>query len=298
MIHYKNCPACDSANINKILSALDFTVSGKSFQVWQCASCSLRFTQDIPGEAEIAEYYKSSDYISHSETNKGIINWLYLQVRRFTLSSKRKFIQKKTGLQKGSVLDIGAGTGAFLNEMNEAGWITKGLETDDQVITRAAAVYGLQLKPSAQLFELEENSFDVITLWHVLEHVHRLHEYIDQIKKICRPGGKIFIAVPNYTSFDAVKYSSDWAAYDVPRHLYHFSPAAMQALMQQHGCVIEGMQPMWFDSFYVSLLSEKYKSGSSGLIKGFWTGLRSNVKAYSNNRRASSLIYIIKVEGL
>jgi hypothetical protein len=127
----------------------------------------------------------------------------------------------------------------------------------------------------------------------VLEHVHDLHEYIDQLKKICKPGGKIFIAVPNYTSYDAAHYASAWAAYDVPRHLYHFSPAAMNALMQRHGCVIHGIYPMWFDSFYVSLLSEKYRTGSPNLLKGFWNGLKSNSKALSNKRKASSLIYVI-----
>jgi len=293
MIRYQRCPICDSTGIQQVLTATDHTVSREKFSIWQCAMCSLRFTQNVPEPNEIGRYYKSENYISHSETSKGIINWLYLRVRKFTLSSKRNFIEDQTGVKKGNLLDIGAGAGAFIHHMKEHGWNVEGLEPDDQAIQRASREYNLQLKPSSQLFSFQPDTFDAITMWHVLEHVHDLHGYIAHIKKICKPGGKIFIAVPNYTSYDADHYASSWAAYDVPRHLYHFSPASMLELMKKHRCVIEKMQPMWFDSFYVSLLSEKYKTGHSNLLKGFWYGLRSNMKAFYNKRRASSIIYVI-----
>ena len=293
MISYQRCPVCDSTSIQQVLTAKDHTVTAESFSIWQCAHCSLRFTQDVPASDAIGRYYKSENYISHSETNKGIVNWLYLRVRKFTLSSKRNFVVDKTGIKSGSLLDIGAGAGAFLHHMQQHGWSVEGVEPDDQAIQRAASEYGLQLKPASQLFSLGKN-FDAITMWHVLEHVHDLHGYINHIKNICKPEGRIFIAVPNYTSYDAVHYGSSWAAYDVPRHLYHFSPASMQELMKKHGCTIEQIQPMWFDSFYVSLLSEKYTSGHSNLFKGFWHGLKSNIKALSNKRKASSIIYVIR----
>jgi 2-polyprenyl-3-methyl-5-hydroxy-6-metoxy-1,4-benzoquinol methylase len=293
MIHYEHCPVCGSAGILKVITAKDFTVSGESFEIWQCANCSLRFTQDVPDAAAIGRYYKSENYISHTESNKGIVNAMYLQVRKLTLGIKKKLIITSTGVKNGALLDVGAGSGAFVNHMQSAGWKTEGVEPDEQAIKRAAAVYGLQLKSSSELFNYSENSFDAITLWHVLEHVHDLHGYIEQLKRICKPGGRVFVAVPNYTSFDAEHYGAEWAAYDVPRHLYHFSPAAMHALMDKHGCKIESIHPMWFDSFYVSLLSEKYKSGSSNLIKGFWNGLSSNRRAMSNHRRASSIIYVL-----
>jgi SAM-dependent methyltransferase len=295
MIHYDSCPVCDSPGINKVLAAKDYTVSAKSFEIWQCANCSLRFTQDVPGVSEIGAYYKSENYISHTETNKGIVNWLYLQVRKFTLSGKRKLISKITDLKKGWLLDIGAGTGAFVNYMSDAGWKVDGLEPDDAAIKRAASAYGLQLKSSAELFALAPAVYDAITMWHVLEHVHDLHAYIAQLKKIIKPNGRICIAVPNYTSFDAEHYGEYWAAYDVPRHLYHFSPASMKVLMEKHGLTIDSIHPMWFDSYYVSLLSEKYLSGSSGLIKGFFNGFRSNNRAFRNHRKASSIIYVIKI---
>jgi SAM-dependent methyltransferase len=293
MITYQACPVCDSTAIQQVLVAKDHTVSSESFSVWQCANCSLRFTQNIPAPGEIGRYYKSEEYISHSETSRGIVNWLYLRVRKFTLSSKRRFIEDETGITKGNLLDIGAGAGAFVHHMKDNGWMAEGTEPDPLAIERAYNHYGIRLKPSPELFSYRQPSFDAVTMWHVLEHVHDLHEYISHIKSICAPGGKIFIAVPNYTSFDADHYAAAWAAYDVPRHLYHFSPASMLELMKRHGCMIEKMQPMWFDSFYVSLLSEKYKTGHANLINGFWNGLRSNIKALSNKRRASSIIYVI-----
>ncbi len=297
MIRYNRCPVCNAAGIQQILTAKDHTVTSETFSIWQCDSCSLRFTQDVPEANEIGRYYKSENYISHSETNKGLINWLYLRVRKFTLSSKRNFIEKATRVKKGSILDIGSGAGAFLHHMKMNEWKTEGLEPDSQAIERARLEYGLNLRPSSHLFSFQQHLFDVITMWHVLEHVQDLHAYISKIKNICKPGGKIFIAVPNYTSYDAEHYGSSWAAYDVPRHLYHFSPASMQELMKKHGCTIVKMQPMWFDSFYVSLLSEKYKTGHSNLLKGFWYGLLSDMKSFSNKRRASSIIYVINPSG-
>ena len=297
MIRYERCPVCNSTHIQKVLTAIDHTVSSESFSIWQCAHCSLRMTQDVPLPNDIGKYYKSEDYISHSETSKGLINWLYLKVRRYTLQAKRNLVQEECGIKQGAILDVGAGAGAFLHHMKQHGWRTEGLEPDPAAIERAKKEYGLNLQTSDKLFAIEGATFDAITMWHVLEHVHDLNEYIGHLKKICKPGGRIFIAVPNYTSFDAIHYDASWAAYDVPRHLYHFSPASMIELMKKHRCVIVKMKPMWFDSFYVSLLSEKYKRGSSNFINGCWYGLRSNLKALSNPRRASSLIYVIDPHG-
>ena len=140
----------------------------------------------------------------------------------------------------------------------------------------------------------EKNTFDAITLWHVLEHVHDLQGYITKLKLLLKENGKLFIAVPNYTSNDAVIYKEFWAAYDVPRHLYHFSPQSMKMLIEKHGMRIEQYKPMWYDSFYVSMLSSKYKNGKTNLTASFFNGLRSNSKAIGNVERCSSVVYIIK----
>jgi 2-polyprenyl-3-methyl-5-hydroxy-6-metoxy-1,4-benzoquinol methylase len=290
---YRQCPCCYSDEVHKQLTALDYTVSKEPFEIWNCRDCTLRFTQNIPSETSIGRYYQSENYISHTDTNKGTINRLYRLARRFTLRNKKNTIASFSHLSKGKLLDVGAGTGAFASYMQESGWIVNALEPDTEARKKAADLHSIRLEEPSRLFELDENHYDVITLWHVLEHVHTLHQYLDQLKRILKPGGSLFIAVPNYTSYDANKYGQFWAAYDVPRHLYHFSPMAMRNLLQQHGLQLKKIKPMWLDSFYVSMLSEKYKSGRSNLIKGFWNGAVSNWKAFSKHEQASSLIYVI-----
>ena len=293
MIIYSACPCCNSENIVKALSAKDRTVSNEEFEIWQCNACTARFTQNVPDKNEIEKYYQSEDYISHSDTKKGFINSLYHRVRKRTLHSKRKTVEKFTKLSTGKVLDIGAGTGAFLSTMDKAGWNVTGIEPDEIARENAKKLYGLSLQTPQELFNLPPQSFDAITMWHVLEHVHELHEYMDQLKKILKPTGCLFVAVPNYTCYDEKVYKEFWAAYDVPRHLYHFSPRSITQLLLQHGLQLKDIKPMWYDSIYVSMLSEKYKSGNNNFLKAGWTGSVSNWRALFNKETCSSLIYII-----
>jgi 2-polyprenyl-3-methyl-5-hydroxy-6-metoxy-1,4-benzoquinol methylase len=294
LIHYTECPVCGSVSIQKVLDAKDYTVSHKVFAVWECGQCSLRFTQDIPDQSSIVPYYKSEEYISHTNTSKGLVNNLYQKVRNYTLGVKRKLVIRQTGVQKGTLLDLGCGTGAFVNEMHTHGWNVTGLEPDADARKLGEQLYQLQIQPADQLYQLAPAQFDAITLWHVLEHVHDLHAYIQQLKVLLKEKGKIFIAVPNYTSKDAAVYKACWAAYDVPRHLYHFSPAAVDQLIQRHGMQVEKYKPMWFDSFYISLLSSKYKNGKTILVGAVWNGFLSNLAALFNVKKCSSVIYVIE----
>ena len=287
------CPVCKSENINFVIKAIDRTVSHEEFEIWQCNVCRLRFTQSAPDDQEISAYYKSEAYISHSDTDKGFINSLYHKVRKRTLVSKKKLIEKYTGLADGKILDVGCGTGAFLHTMQIGGWQTTGVEPDETARAKAQQLYNLNLKNSQMLFALQPGTFDAITLWHVLEHVHDLHKYIDQLKKLLKPNGRLFIAVPNYTCYDQSVYKEYWAAYDVPRHLYHFSPDSMINLLWKHELKLRSLKPMLFDSFYVSMLSEKNKSGKNNLVKAVWVGCISNLKALINTKKCSSIIYII-----
>jgi len=293
LVHYTNCPVCNSAEIKIVISAKDYTVSKEIFQIAECSVCSLRFTQDVPGKDSIGPYYKSEEYISHTNTSKGLINRLYQTVRKRTLKQKRNLIQNFTGLQKGSLLDVGSGTGAFVNEMKLSGWKIKGLEPDADARKIGKQEYKLELEDSSSFYELPAYSYDAITMWHVLEHVHELHDYLSKLKSLLKAEGKLFIAVPNFTSKDAAIYREYWAAYDVPRHLYHFSPKAMQVLMEKHGLKILKHQPMWYDSFYVSMLSSKYKNGTTDLAASFYNGLLSNLNAINDVKKCSSVIYII-----
>ena len=293
MIHYSGCPICNTTDIQQQLSAKDYTVSQEKFAVWHCNACTARFTQDAPAPDAIGAYYASENYISHSDTKKGIINSLYHLVRKRTLGAKRRLVINETVILKGRILDIGCGTGAFLDTMKEAGWSITGLEPDEAARKKAIELYDIHPQEPGKLFELPAASFNAITMWHVLEHVHELHAYIKQIATLLAANGKLFIAVPNYTSKDAGMYKEYWAAYDVPRHLYHFSPQSMEKLLSIHGLKLTAVKPMWFDSFYVSMLSEQYKNGKGNIIKAVFNGFISNLKAWSDVRKCSSVIYVI-----
>jgi 2-polyprenyl-3-methyl-5-hydroxy-6-metoxy-1,4-benzoquinol methylase len=292
MIVYKSCPNCGDTRIFKALSAKDHTVSDEEFEIWECTNCTLRFTQNIPDQENIGKYYQSENYISHSDITKGFINNLYHKVRKRTLLQKKNLIEKTTGKKAGNILDVGAGTGAFLSTMKNANWNCTGIEPDNSAREKALELYGMNLLEAGKIYSLPAESFDVITLWHVLEHVHELHKYAEQLKNLLSTDGKLFVAVPNYTSGDEKIYGEFWAAYDVPRHLYHFSPKAMEILLNAHGLKLEKMKPMWYDSVYVSMLSEKYKTGDSHPVKAFLNGMLSNLEAVSDEKKCSSLIYI------
>jgi len=293
LIDYAQCPCCGNGRIAKVLEAADHTVSHEIFSIWECAACTLRFTQSVPDAASIGRYYQSSEYVSHSDTRKGLINTMYHLVRGYTLSGKKNLVTGVVQKKKGALLDVGAGTGAFAKTMQSAGWKVTGLEPDPTARGNALRQHALELHDPAQLYTLPPESFDAITLWHVLEHVHDLHGYFDQFHRLLKKEGKLLIAVPNYTSYDAQVYGASWAAYDVPRHLYHFSPESMRQLADSKGFVIGAYKGMWFDSFYVSLLSEQYKNGKPDFAAGMLTGLRSNLKAAGNPQKCSSVIYVL-----
>jgi SAM-dependent methyltransferase len=287
-----SCPVCHSGETRFALKVKDHSVSGEFFEIYECPQCGLRFTVDAPPDDQIGPYYQSEDYISHSNTRKGFVNSLYHLVRSRTLESKYHLLKRATGVKHGHHLDIGAGTGAFVQYMNQHAWKSEGIEPDKNARARALEHHKTVLLPATSFETFPAGDFDAISLWHVLEHVHDLYPYLHRIKDLLKPNGIVFIAVPNYTSYDARKYGSAWAAYDVPRHLYHFSPASMQWLLKTAGFKFKEMVPMWYDSYYISLLSEKYAGGSASLLKGFFTGALSNIKAMGDKKKCSSLIYV------
>lgn len=292
-LHHTSCPVCNSKFINPLLTVKDHTVSKEDFVIWQCNNCTLRFTQDAPVESAIGKYYKSPDYISHTNTEKGLLNKIYQRVRNYTLKKKSKLIISST-IPQGKLLDVGCGIGGFLNEMKKEGWTVTGLEPDEEARILAKKLYNLIVFEPSGISSLSINSFDAITLWHVLEHVHDLHGYVDQLKELLKSNGKLFIAVPNYLSLDADIYRLKWAAYDVPRHLYHFTPKAMNVLMEKHSLTVRAKKAMPFDSFYISLLSSKYKNGHTKWLSAFISGLRSNARAAYDVDKCSSIIYMVE----
>ena len=288
-----DCPVCSGKQFAPFISCKDYTVSHETFHIVECSSCGLKFTNPRPSESVIGKYYQSEDYISHSNTSKGIINSLYKIARKFTISRKVNLIKAVSSDGK-SILDYGCGTGEFLNGMKKAVWEAKGAEPNDQARKLAINNYGLNVVEPNAISGLPENSFDVITLWHVLEHVHQLNQTIGIFNKLLKQNGKLIIAVPNCDAADAEYYNEHWAAYDVPRHLYHFNSDSMNRLMLNHQFQVVKELTMPLDAFYVSLLSEKYKSSSLGIIKGIANGAKTNFKSWSDKKNASSLIFIIE----
>ena len=289
------CPICNKEDIASLLHTKDYSLTGEDFQIIQCANCSLEYTDPAPSKEAIAPYYNFPSYISHTDTKEGLVNQMYHKVRNHTLAQKTNWVQSLFTDHKGQLLEVGAGTGAFAYSMLKKGWKVTALEPDAASRQKALENYDINLLPIEELFQLEPAKYEVITLWHVLEHVHDLNAYMKTFNSLLKPNGRLIIAVPNYTSYDAGFYKNFWAAYDVPRHLYHFSPLSMHYLAKKHKMSIVQKLPMWFDSFYVSLLSEKYKqSGMIGMMRAFFVGCISNLIALRNADRGSSMIYEIK----
>jgi len=270
------------------LKVKDFLVSGEEFSLLYNSELEMLVTHPKPSVNELPKYYESEEYISHTDSNKGILNFLYQKVKGYSLSKKVTLINK---LNKGAgaLLDIGAGTGDFLFKAQNNGWQIEGVEVNPKARI-AANKKGMHLEEA--ISKIKANQFDVITLWHVLEHLPNLDQEIENLGKLLKEGGHLVIAVPNFKSYDAKYYQEHWAAYDVPRHLWHFSRKSIPMLFSKKFKLVKTL-PLVFDSFYVSLLSEKYKNENAFSIKAFWIGLLSNLKA-KRTGEYSSLIYCLK----
>jgi 2-polyprenyl-3-methyl-5-hydroxy-6-metoxy-1,4-benzoquinol methylase len=272
----------------KHITTKDFSVSGESFDLYLDEEFQFLKTTPKPSLEKLPSYYHSEDYISHTDSNKTLLEKIYQIARKYALGKKRRLIEKH--FSKKSLLDIGCGTGDFLLEMKNHGWQVTGYEPESKA-KQIAVQKGVGV--TEDLNQLPEQSFDVITLWHVLEHVPNLQEQLQQLKRLLKPKGLIIIAVPNFKSFDAHYYQEFWAAYDVPRHLWHFSKNSIRLLFAKNNFKVVQILPMYLDSFYVSLLSEKYKTGKTNFIKAFAVGLYANLKGMQT-QEFSSQIYLIK----
>ena len=285
------CPICESANLENYLTTKDFTFSNESFTVQKCADCGFRFTNPIPKEEDIGSYYGADNYMSHATQNKkGLMPFVYKRVRNMNLNNKLRLVKKHA---KGkSLLDIGAGNGFFLNACQTEQFVVQGLEPDERARSVAKKDFDLDLNLPSEIKNMEDNSFDVITMWHVLEHVYHLKADIKEYKRVLKEDGSLIIALPNIDSYDSNYYKEYWDGLDLPLHLYHFTPSDVKNLFAQFDMEIVEMKPMKFDSYWVSMNSEKFKGGS--LPKAFYIGMKSNMKA--KNGKYSSQMYVLKLK--
>lgn len=263
-------------------------VSQEMFTIVRCDNCGFHFTNPIPNEENIGKYYQSEAYVSHSSTQKGFVNAVYNRVRKTTLKLKKDWVDRYA--EGKSLLDIGCGTGHFSATMVKGGYNVVGLEPDPIARENAKALNNFEPLELTELYSLKDETFDAITMWHVLEHVYELNKDIKEYNRVLKKNGVLFVAVPNLDSYDAKHYKEFWAAYDVPRHLYHFRKKDITALFNKVDMELVDVLPMKFDSFYVSMLSEKYKKGS--LLKAMNIGRKSNAKG--KNMGYSSQVYVLK----
>lgn len=288
-----HCPVCAGASFSPFLECEDFTVTHEKFKLVECSSCSFVFTNPRPALSEIGRYYQSEDYISHTNSSSGIMNKVYQIARKRAIAGKLRIVEECSSSPR-TLLDYGCGTGEFLSAAKLAGWVCAGLEPDPGACQQAITNHGLNVEEPSHLTSLPDGQFGAITLWHVLEHVHNLQETVGHLHRVLSSSGVLIIAVPNRTSWDAEKYGPYWAAYDVPRHLYHFSKKPMVRLMESAGFKLESIKPLFLDPFYISLLSGKYKNGGMNPVTAFITGLQTTSKGKADIEKNSSLMYILR----
>jgi 2-polyprenyl-3-methyl-5-hydroxy-6-metoxy-1,4-benzoquinol methylase len=290
------CPICGSISFSLFLKSRDYFLTGEEFVINQCGKCSLLITSPAPSPELIGKYYQSREYISHDATQVNLVSSLYKAARFFTLRGKFRIVERNSVGQK--LLDIGCGTGEFLNYCRYKGYDCQGVEPNPGAREFASKTYSLPVKERFEFGEDEKPEFDCVTLWHVLEHMHDPAETMSRLRSVVKPGGTLVVALPNPGSWDARLYKEFWAAYDLPRHLFHFRPENFIMLAKKYHFKLIRIVPQKLDSFYVSLLSEKYRSKNLKLFRAFFNGFYSNLKASKPSFGHSSLVYILSNKNL
>ena len=294
MSQENNCLVCNSKDIVFRLKCTDHLTGGGDFDIYICDNCGFMLTIDPPAKNEIEKYYDTADYISHSDTKSGLTNILFHSTRNLMLYCKKHIVRQVTKLRSGSLLDIGCGTGYFAAFMKYGGWKVTGLEANKKARNFAREKFDLDVVDEIEITEFQNSQFDCITLWHVFEHLHDPVKSLTIIQRLLKPGGVCIAAMPNCSSSDAQYYRQYWAAWDVPRHLWHFTPDTFRRLTGKAGFELAGIRTLPLDVFYISVLSEKYKGSKMHFIRGILKAIWFSIPALFNKQRSSSLIYLLR----
>jgi len=285
------CPWCGSNKAQINLWLKDEFLTKEDFHICECLNCGLLYTMPRPPKEKIGAYYKSDEYYSHQENKKGFVPRLYEAIKKINL--KHKFRLASRDLPVGKLLDIGCGVGDFLHVAENKGWQCTGVEPSEEAREIARQRIKGDLLYSEDLEQLPDQSFDLITMWHVLEHVDDLKWQVAQLQRLIKPNGRIVIDVPNYRSYDGRFYNAYWAAYDVPRHLNHFNKTVLTKMFKTSGLSLVSMDKLVWDAYYISFMSEQYKHHFMPLVRGVFRGLVSNAKARRSGEW-SSLVYVFR----
>ena len=292
MILLDSCPICLSSDLQKKFNCTDHSTSKEKFTIVSCETCDFKFTNPRPKDKSLGSYYKSDKYISHTNNKKGLFNWMYHTVRKYSITTKLNLLKKIS--KNKNHLDIGCGTGEFLNACKNSDFKTEGIEPSKLAREQAINNYNLSVTHNTELDQFKSSQFDTISMWHVLEHIPELNKTIREFNRILNKNGKVIIAVPNHNSWDAKYYKEYWAGWDTPIHLWHFSKLSIEKIFKIHDFKLIEKKPMLFDSYYVSLLSEEFKTGKKKYVKGFTIGLLSNIIGIISKRGCSSIIYVFE----
>ena len=286
------CPYCESNNSSLYLELKDYFLTQEDFEIVKCCDCGLLYTTPRPPSEKLGDYYKSENYLSHKENKHGFIPRIYEFVKSFNLKNKLKIATKGKGT--GNILDIGCGVGDFLLCSKQAGWSVEGIEPSDDAKKIAEERLQTVVHNPNEIDTLPSGFYDVITMWHVLEHVEDIKTEVAQLYRLLKPSGRLVIAVPNYRSYDAQYYKDKWAAWDVPRHLSHFDRESIKNTFSAYNdLILKDITTLKWDSYYISFLSEKYLQHSLSLVKGVFRGFVSNVKA-RGSKEYSTLVYVFE----
>ena len=287
------CPFCHSEHTELHIKLKDYFLSQEEFEILKCRQCGLLFTSPRPSDSELGRYYKSDEYLSHNENKKGLIPFIYNRVKRVNIANKFKIAT--SGISAKRLLDFGCGVGDFVSYAQQHGLEVCATDVSADARDAAAKKLGFSLPSPEDVLEMPDGSFDIITMWHVLEHISNLEKQVFHLNRLLAPGGHLILALPNYLSHDALHYQDKWAAYDVPRHLNHFDKNSLQNIFVQTPLRITRIEPLKWDAYYISMLSEKYKGSKCSFIKGVIEGFKSN-RAAKRNGQYSSLVYILERE--
>ena len=289
-----SCPLCGGTQLERALTCVDRQATGETFHLCRCRACGFLFTQDFPAEAEMGRYYHTPGYIPHSDTRRGAVNTVYHWVRAWMLGRKARLVAREAHRTTGRLLDIGTGTGYFPHAMEQRGWQVTAVERDAGARAFAKERFGLDVLGDGALSSLPDGAFDVVTLWHVMEHLEDLDGTWRQLRRLLDARGVLVVALPNCSSFDARRYGAAWAAYDVPRHLWHFTPYTIQRMGARHGFILAARHPMPFDAFYISMLTERQLGRRAAFARGLAVGTLAWMASLAGKERSSSMIYVFR----